>query len=73
MSAPAKALNVFTLSHDGAKVIDLSAYRQRRDDQRSLWLALDHLDAAGLCSCWVGGRQHRGRQVIAPTGTGGPA
>jgi hypothetical protein len=29
--------------------------------QRKAWdVALDHLDRAGLCACWVTGRKHKG-------------
>jgi hypothetical protein len=74
-TAAAKQAEVtFSLKHDGARVFDLSVYRQSRDDQRSLWLALDHLDAAGWCACWTTpGRKHRPASRYAPSGTDGPA
>jgi hypothetical protein len=37
-------------------VTDLRLWRQRR----AMEAALDHLDRAGLCACWVTGRQHHG-------------
>jgi len=49
--------------------------RQQARQQAALALALDHLDAAGLCCCWVVGRRHwsRSRGGLAPTGIGGGA
>jgi hypothetical protein len=51
-----------------ANVTDLAAWRQWRRDAGALRQALDHLDALGLCACWVMPRQHR--PVLAATGTG---
>jgi hypothetical protein len=57
-----------------ANVTDLGAYRQWRRDAGALRQALDHLDAAGLCACWILPRPHPGRVSggFAATGTGAP-
>lgn len=37
----------------GATVHELDEYRQRRGDRAAWHAALDWLDSAGLCCCWV--------------------
>jgi hypothetical protein len=50
------------------EVVDLDAWRRRRDELAAWNAALDWLDQAGLCACWVLPREHH--DVLAATGTG---
>jgi hypothetical protein len=56
-----------------ATITDLGAYRQWRRDADALRQALDHLDALGLCACWVAPRRcPRRPAAFVATGTGAP-